>query len=149
MRTLRLSPEPASEVLYPKGSIVVCRDCGKPIYKLQASIYFGEPVGKSAWKYAPVTVEDITAIAMRPDLDPGVRAAMNITTLAEWATHCERIPTVKAGDYMDCPACRRSFAHAATRPEADGAPSFHDKGYQIQLAVIPPFGKARPVYSAH
>jgi len=149
MRTLRLTPEPASEVLYPKGSIVVCRECGKPLYKLQASIYYGEPVGKSAWKYAPVSVADIIDLSVRMDLDAGVRAAMNVTSLAEWGAHCERIPTVKAGDFMDCPACRKSFSHAATRPNEDGMSSFNDRGYQIQLAVIPPFGKARPVYSAH
>ena len=147
--TLKLSPEPASEVLYPKDSIVVCRECGKPIYRLQASIYFGEKVGKSAWKYVPVTVSDIMGLAGRLDLDAGVRAAMKVTTPEQWATHCQEIPTVKAGDFMDCPACKKSFSVAATRPGEDGSASFSDRGYQVQLSVIPPFGKSRPIYSAH
>jgi hypothetical protein len=149
MNTLKLSPEPASEVLYPKGSIVVCRECGKPIYRLQASIYWGEPVGKSAWKYVPVTVSEIMDLAARMDLDAGVRAAMKITSAEEWAAHCETIPTVKPGDFMDCPSCRKSFSVAATRPGDDAMASFSDRGYQVQLSVIPPFGKSRPIYSAH
>lgn len=142
---LHLTPQVAAEVLYPKGSIVVCRDCGLPIYKLQASLYLGEPLGKSAWKYAPVGVNDLFELINRTDLEPGVRAAVRALGLDQMVAHCERIPTLKAGDMADCPACKKSFVYAETRGQGDGASSFGDKGYTVQLSTIPPFGQARPV----
>lgn len=142
---LRLTPTVAAEVLYPKGSIVVCHSCGLPIYKLQASLYLGEPAGKSAWKYAPVEVPDLVALTLRTDLEPGVRAAIKALGMPEMIAHCQRIPRLKAGDYTDCPACQKQFVYAETRGNGDGAASFADKGYAIQLATIPPHGQSRPV----
>lgn len=142
---LRLTPQVAAEVLYPKGSLVVCHACGLPIYKLQASLYLGEPMGKSAWKYVPVTVPDLIALTTRADLEPGVRAAIKALGLPEMIAHCDRIPELKAGDFADCPACKRQFVYAETRGRGDGASSFGDKGYTVQLATIPPQGHARPI----
>lgn len=142
---LRLTPTVAAEVLYPKGSLIVCHACGLPIYKLQASLYLGEPMGKSAWKYVPVQVPDLMDLITRTDLEPGVRAAIKALGLPEMVAHCERIPEVKAGDFADCPACRKSFVYAETRGRGDGASSFADKGYTVQLATIPPQGQARPI----
>lgn len=142
---LRLTPQVASEVLYPKGSIVVCHACGLPLYRLQASVYFGEPMARSAWKYAPVSVEDVRAIGDRLDLDPGVRASVRVLTSEQVAAHCARIQSLKPGDYADCPACGKSFVYAESRGNGDGPSSFADRGYVIQLATIPPQGQARPV----
>jgi hypothetical protein len=35
--------------------------------------------------------------------------------------------------------------YAETRGNGDGASSFGDKGYVIQIATIPPQGQARPI----
>lgn len=144
-RALHLTPKPAVDVIYPKGSIVVCLDCGKPIYRLQQSIYYGEPVGKSAWKFVPVEMADLQALIDRNDLEPGQRAAVKAMSLADRVAHCQKIPTLKAGDFMDCPACKKQFSYGIAPDTADGAKQFADKGYQVELTVIPPAGQARPV----
>ncbi len=142
---LRLDPKPASDVLYERGSIVVCYHCGKPLYKLQASIYVGEPMGKTAWKYAPIAVKDVIALLERNDLEAGQIAALKVPSLQDWQTHCEGIKELKAGDYADCPACKASFMFSQTRTGQDGAASFGDRGYLVFVATIPPVGKARRI----
>jgi hypothetical protein len=142
---LKFDPKPASEVIYQNGSLVVCRECGKPIYKLARSIFYGEPVGKSAWKYEPVTVADLVSLTVRADLEPGQRAAIRAMTPEDMRTHCERIPTLKAGDFMDCPACKKQFSFGSIPENHDGPSMFGDKGYVVTLAIIPPEGYARKV----
>lgn len=127
--------------MYPRGSIVVCYHCGKPLYKLQQAIFYGEPLGRSAWKYAPVSMKDLQALADRSDLDPGQRAAIRAMSLEDQRTHCQQIPEMKAGDFLDCSSCQRSFAFVQTNE----ASAFADKGYQVTLAVIPPKGQSRTV----
>lgn len=146
MDALRISPKPSAQVLYEKGSIVVCWKCGKPIYKLQQSIYAGEPMGKSAWKYAPVQVVDIVDLMGRNDLDAGQRAILKAVPIEDWQTHCEHIDTIKPGDFADCPACKEQFVYAQTRPGPDGAEAFGDKGYLLKLATIPPVGMSKRVH---
>lgn len=146
MDALRISPRPATDVLYEQGSIVVCWACGKPIYKLQRSIYAGEPMGRSAWKYAPIDVADILDLMGRTDLDAGQIAMLKAVPLEDWRTHCDQIPPIKAGDFADCPACQKQFVYAQTRPGQDGATAFADKGYLLKLATIPPQGRAKRVH---
>lgn len=143
---LRLTPTVAAEVLYPRGSIVVCQACGLPIYKLQANIYIHEPLDKTAWKYAPVSVNDLMALITRTDLEPGVRAAVKALGLPEMVAHCEKIPTIKTGSFADCPACKQQFCYAEIPAGADGFAMFGDKAFRhVQLATIPPQGQARPI----
>src|SRR5690348_5096798 len=106
---LQLTKDSIAEVLYSKGSIVVCRGCGKPLYRLQASIYAGEGMATSAWKYAPVSVFDLTELMHRHDLEPGLRAAIRAMTIEDLRTHCDSIPTVKPGSFADCSCCKESF----------------------------------------
>lgn len=143
MDALRFNPTPAADVVYPKGSIVVCYHCGKPLYRLQQSIYEGEPAARSAWKYAPVSVADLMTLLDRSDLEPGQRAAIKAMTPEDWQAHCQQIPEIKPGDFADCPACKGQFVYARTYGQDDGAKGFGDKGYVIQLAIIPPQGQSR------
>jgi hypothetical protein len=142
---LRIDPKPATEVLYERGSLVVCYACGKPLYRLQSSIYAGEPMARTAWKYAPIEPKDILDLMTRNDLDAGQIAALKAQTLDDWRTHCESIPTLKPGSFADCPSCKASFVYTQTRQKDDGPSSFADRGYLILLAVIPPAGRARQV----
>ena len=146
MKALHLSPKPATEVLYPVGSVVVCHHCGKPLYRLQASIYVGEPLARSAWKYAPVSVADVVALMGRRDLEAGVVAALKSQGVEGWKLHCETIPVCRPGDFFDCSACGQSVPFIETRDGEDAAPSFGDRGYLIQLAIIPPVGQSRRVH---
>ncbi len=143
MDALFLRPRPATEVLYDKGSVVVCYACGVPLFRLQQSLYAGEPAAKSSWKYAPVEVKDIQALMFRSDLDAGQIAALRAKSLAEWQEHCERIERPRPGLMADCPACRGSYVYAQTRTAEDGAASLADRGYLWKLATIPPEGYAK------
>lgn len=145
---LRLSPVPSTDVVYPAGSIVVCYSCGKPLYRLQASICRGEKSSRSAWKYAPVRVEELQALMARTDLDAGIRASIRYLSVDDQRLHCERIPTLTAGDMLDCPACQKPFVFARTSSNQDGVSEFTDRAYVLQLATIPPVGKARPLTRA-
>lgn len=144
-RALRLSPSPASDVMYPKGTIVLCYHCAKPLYRLQASIYVGEPMARSAWKYAPVSLADVIDLMQRSDLEPGQRAAFKAVPLEDWRAHVDKIPEMRPGDFADCAACHKQFVFAQTSSSEDGRFEFADKGYVITLAVIPPQGQARRV----
>ncbi len=141
---LRFTPNVPVDVAYPQGSIVVCRDCGKPIYRLQRSIYLGEPAGRTAWKYVPVTPADLQTLIDRTDLEPGQRAAIKAMSLEDRALHCGRIPTFKAGDYQDCPACGKQFSTGHI-PTGASTAQFGDKAFQIYLNTIPPAGQSRRV----
>lgn len=142
---MRLTPAVAAEVLYPKDTIVLCYACGIPLYRLQTSLFLGEPLARTCWKYAPVSVADIVELVSRSDIEPGVRARIKAIPANDLVAHCQRIPTLKPGDFMDCAACKQSFSYAETRPTTDGPSSFADRGYSVQLATIPPAGKARPI----
>lgn len=139
--TLRFVPKIPVAELYPKGSIVVCHACGAPLYKLQAALYIDEPIAKSTWKYAPLTLNDLFELITRTDLEPGQRALIKSLE----PDYLERVVSLKPGDFADCAKCKKQFVYAETRGNGDGPSSFADKGYQIQLAIIPPFGKARPI----
>jgi hypothetical protein len=143
--TLRFTPRVQADVAYPQDSIVVCRNCGKPLYRLQRSLYVGEPAAKSAWKYAPVSVADLRALMERSDLEPGQRAAIKAMSLDDQRTHCDRIQTLAPGSFTDCPACKESFVYGKIHDTSDGGAKFGDKGYTIALAIIPPQGQARKV----
>jgi hypothetical protein len=133
-------------LLYPKGATIVCVGCGLPLYVLQGAIWSDEPVGQSGWKYGPVRRQDIEAVLDRRDLDPGMRAAWRQHSPEFWRTHCESIPSLRAGDGLICPACRHAFVFVRTSLTDDGAKEFVDQAYVIELSVIPPAGIAgRPV----
>ena len=142
-RLLRLTPNLPVDVAYPKDSIVVCRECGKPIYRLQRSIYLGEPAGKSAWKYVPVTPADLQALTERRDVDAGQRAAIKAMSPEDRIAHCDKIGTFKPGDYQDCPACGKQFSTGYI--PTGSTEQFGDKGFRIHLHTIPPPGMARKV----
>lgn len=144
-RRLRFDRSLAGDVLYDVGSLVVCRACGLPLYRLIGNIYAGEPMARSAWKYAPVRMTDLQDLLQRADVEPGLRARVKALSVADQRLHCERIPTLAPGSFADCAACQAPFLYAETRGQGDGPSSFADKGYRIQLATIPPAGRARPL----
>ncbi len=141
---LVFSSQAAAEVLYPQGSIVICRNCGKPLYRLERSLYATDKPGRATWKFAPVTMRDLEALLQRQDVEPGHRAIVGAMPLEDRRLHCDRIPQLKAGDFADCPACKEQFVYAHVAG-ADGPSKFGDKGYTIVLATIPPEGQARRV----
>ena len=134
-----------AEVLYPKDSIVVCRACGKPLYRLEASIFVGENAGaaSSRAKFRPVSPADLRAIVDRDDLEAGVRAAIKAMSREDRFLHCCKIQPIPAGGTDACPACGQSFVFGSAADTAEGASRFGDRAYVIHLATIPPPGLAR------
>lgn len=143
MKALHLAPRPIAEVVYPQGSIIVCRACGKPLYRLQQGIFAGEPAARSAWKYAPVSVSDLRILMDRQDLEPGQRALIKAMSIEDQRLHCDCIPTLKPGSFSDCPACGESFVFGKISDNPDGGARLGDKAFTIALAFIPPQGQAR------
>lgn len=122
---------------YPAGSIVVCVSCAAPIYRLERGIGIGERAGRSADAYKPVRLIDLQQLLAREDVEPGIRAVLAGKTALELKAHCERIPDLRAGDPLACPACGRAFV-AARSTEASET---RDRGYVIELLTIPPLGQ--------
>lgn len=135
-----------ADVLYPKDSLVVCRNCGRPLYRLQASIYRGESAGNaSCRKYAPVTPADLSDLMARTDVEAGHRAIVGAMSLEDRRLHCEKIPTLRDGTMADCPSCLQPFVFGRVKNDSDGAAKFGDRAFVIALATIPPQGHARRV----
>jgi hypothetical protein len=143
----RVSPDKSrADVAYDKGSIVVCYACGVPLYRLQRRIYYGQPAGSPSDLYAPVSEADVRALMQRHDLDPGIRAAMTVLMVDGGLSYLERIAwPLLNGHLTTCPKCDGSWAFYRTSADQDGAKQFADRVAVIQLATIPPFGKARPL----
>lgn len=121
---------------YPRGSIVVCVSCGKPIYKLDRGIGAGERAGRSVQAFRPVSMADVRAIGRRRDavVDPGIVAAFRAWTPAEVAAHVAALREPRAGDPMVCPVCGDVFARARASEVSDTC----DRAYVIELVVLPP-----------
>lgn len=145
VRALQFGTRSIAEVLYPAGSIVVCRACGKPLYRLARSIFAHENAGaaSSREKFVPVTPADLQALIDRRDLEPGQRALVNAMSRDDRRLHCERISPITAGKPDTCPACGESFVFAQAADTEEGVSRFGNKEYVIALAIIPPAGQAR------
>ncbi len=123
--------------LYPRGSIVICTSCAKPLYRLERAIFIGDHAGRSVSAYAPVTVADLQVLADRPDVDAGLRAVLQGMTPADRRAHCDRIASPRAGDPCVCPLCGQVWVQARSSEESET----RDRAYVIQLVTIAPVGQ--------
>jgi hypothetical protein len=131
---LRASVEAARGRLegYPKGSVVLCAACGRPLYRLRRAIEPGASVARSVTAYGPVTPADLEALAELAGLAPPeaeVRAARQ--------AYCARIPEVRTGQPACCPFCGLSWV----RVWAPTASELVDRAYTWTLVVLPPLGR--------
>lgn len=122
--------------LYPAGSIVVCVSCAAPLYRLERAIYIGEKAGRSADAFRPVRVADLVTLRDRAEVDAGLRARLREQTPAQRQAHCDRIPVLRAGDPLVCPACTRAFVGSRSTEVNETL----ERGYVIELFTIPPVG---------
>jgi hypothetical protein len=141
---LRLSPVPTVDVAYPSGSIVVCYSCGIPLYRLTRNIYVGQSAANPSETYAPISLELLRQIAERRDIDAGIRGAINAMSVDDQRLHCDTVPwPLVNGVKTTCNKCHGSWTFQRTSADADGAKQLLDSVGVIQLATIPPVGKAR------
>lgn len=121
---------------YPKGSIIVCVSCGKPIYRLERGIGIGEGLGRARDAFVPVTPADIDYIVSRSDLDPGVRA--HVREIQDVRQYCDAIARPTAGTPATCPKCDQVFIQTRTGEQSDTI----DRGFVWEPTYIPPVGAA-------
>lgn len=123
-------------VRYPKGSIIVCTSCAKPIYKLERGIAAGEKAGRAASAFKPVSVYDLMDLQWRSQggTEPGLVAAMREWTGEQMKAHADRLTAPKAGDPMLCPACGEVFVQSRSSESSDTK----DRAYVLELLTVPP-----------
>lgn len=125
---------------YPKGSIVVCNACAKPIFILDRAICLGDKVGQSASAYKPLSLVDLGELGAREDVDAGIRAMVRAMTMDDRRAHVALLTEVRTGEPMLCPCCKDCFVQVL---ELDSH-AVLDKSYVIELLTIPPFGAGKP-----
>ncbi len=119
---------------YPKGSIIVCGDCWKPVYKLERGITPGDRCGRAASAFAPLTRVDFADLNERPDLDLGWRGLLAIYAMSPDVSAVLDADRPRSGDMALCPACGGQFlkARAVTLGET------LDRAYVWEMLWVPP-----------
>lgn len=124
-------------VVYPRGSIVLCASCGKPLYRLERGIGAGDKAGRAVSAFAPVRSVDLDFLLARPDVEPGLRAAIKALDGAHGrADFLHKIPSLRSGDPALCPICGRAFVFGQTAEKSDTI----DRAYVLRLLTVPPKG---------
>lgn len=128
-----LRQDPTSEG-HPAGSIVLCPDCWRPIYRLERSIRIGDRAGRAASAFAPLRRADVADLFERDDLDPTWRGLLRqwVESAAGETLWGARRPV--AGDAAICPVCDGLYlrVRAVERDEV------HDRAYALEMATIAP-----------
>jgi hypothetical protein len=124
---------------YPKGSIVICHSCAKPIFKLDFGIDVGDKVGRCVSAFKPVSTADVESLIGREDIDAGVRAGLAALTPDERTAHLQALHEMRTGDPMVCPCCLGVFVQVlAVTPD-----EVLDRAYTVELVTIPPDGSTK------
>lgn len=125
---------------YPKGSIVLCNACAKPVFKLDEPICLGDKGGRMAKAFKPLSVADLVDLGERQDVDAGVKALVNGWDADAKKAHVAGLREVRAGDPMMCPACGDCFVQVISIEKHEVL----DKAYTIEMLTIPPKGAGKP-----
>lgn len=140
--SIAASPAGAHEI-YPKGSIVICISCARPLYRLERSIFVGERAGRSADAYRPVRVADLVDLRAREDVDAGLRSSLRSLTTQQLQLLCDRIRPLRAGALFVCSLCDKPLLLARTTEVSETI----DRAYVLELVTIPPAGHKTTVLS--
>lgn len=132
------SPSQAGESFrYPKGAIVLCNTCARPMAKLDHGIGVGDKGGRMVNAFTPLTVADLRDLAVREDIDAGVRVWARRLTPEDQRRHVAQLVTFRTGDPMLCPLCKGCFVQVLA-VERDAV---LDRAYVIELVTLPPSGQ--------
>lgn len=122
---------------YPKGSIVLCTACAKPIAILEQGIALGDKAGRMASAFAPLRLVDLQILGGREDVDAGVRAWIRSQTVIQQKAHVDKLRRFKAGDPALCPICGHGFMQVLSVEKTETL----DRAYVLELVTIPPQGQ--------
>lgn len=127
---------------YPKGSVVLCVECWKPLYVLEHGIGIGQRASRSVGCYRPMTAADFKALAERAtrdhSLNPGLAGLWRSWTPEQRQAMADRIRPPKTGEDAQCPFCGRGWVFVRATEASEAI----DKAYVWELLTIPP---ERPV----
>lgn len=126
---------------YPKGSIVLCQACARPVFKLDATVTLGAKCGQMARAFKPVSVLDLVALADREDIDVGVLAFVRALTPEMMQAHVDTLREMRTGDPMLCPSCNDCFVQVTSTERNEAL----DRSYVVELLTIPPSGVGAPI----
>lgn len=127
---------------YPKGSVILCNACARPMAILEHGIALGARCGRMVSAIAPLTVAQLVELGEREDIDAGVRAFVKGLSPEQLKEHCEKSPRYRTGDPMICPFCHQCFVQVLSVDKHETL----DKAYVIELVTLPPQGhKVLPV----
>lgn len=118
----------------PRGSIVICNVCGKPIYRVEVGIDAGERAGRAIRKFVPVTARDLATLIERPDVHAGTRAWLKAQSWAALMHYAEQIPRPLAGEVPICPKCGHCWCEYRTAEIGDT----NDRAVVFEPHIIPP-----------
>lgn len=121
---------------YPKGSIVICNACAKPILKLDRGIALGDKMGQMASAFKPLGLTDLDELAARTDVDGGLRAEVAAWTPEQRKEHLAKLHEFHTGDPALCPACGNGFLQVVAVEKNEVL----DKAYTVEMLTVPPFG---------
>ena len=119
---------------YPKGSIVICVSCGRPLYRLERGVGLGETMGRARDAFVPVSPLDVVELRDRLGIDAGVKA--QVREIVDVREYCDAIPRPTAGAPALCPKCDQVFVQARTAEAGDT----NDRAYVWELSTIAPVG---------
>jgi hypothetical protein len=127
---------------YPKGSVVLCNACARPMAILEQGIPLGARCGRMVSAIAPLSVAQLVELGDRDDIDAGVRAFVKGLTPEQLTAHAEKGVRFTTGDPMICPYCAQCFVQVLSVEKHETL----DKAYVIELVTLPPKGhKVLPV----
>lgn len=126
---------------YAKGSIIICNACAAPIFKLDHAICLGDKAGKMASAFKPLNLLDLDTLALRDDIDSGVRAFVMAMTVTQRTEFLAKLREVRAGDPMTCPVCAECFVQVIAVDKNE----LLDLAYTLEMVTIPPSGKTVPI----
>lgn len=126
---------------YPKGSIVLCQSCAKPVFKLDTAICLGDKAGQMASAFKPLSLLDLADLGGRVDIDAGVRALVKAMTPEQRKAHIDSLREMRSGDPMLCPVCRDCFVQVVSVDKTEAL----DRAYTVELVTIPPSGPSAPM----
>ncbi len=128
-----LSTDPGFEG-YPKGAVIVCGDCWRPIYKLERGVAPGDKCGRAASAFAPMRQADFRDLDTRVDLDAGWRGLLAVYALSPESQAVTGARRPRAGDEAVCPACGGQFLKVRTVTKSETL----DHAYVWEMLWVPP-----------
>jgi hypothetical protein len=125
---------------YPKGSVVLCASCGKPLYVLDRGIGFGEKAGRAIDAFRPIRSSDLDWLLKWPRLNPGVTAAIRaMDQHGGRSDYLSKLTEPRMGDPALCPFCQGAFVFGRTAESSDT----NNRAYVWELVTVTPNGRRR------